>query len=325
MRRAVTVDSIGQLDGPVETALGMIHDVAVDTLRRVYVADMANLVVRLFDSKGQSLTSIGQRGSGPLDFRNILALWIANNQDVAVADGSLGMKYIGLDRNHRPSLKRVVPLGMSPMSVCEVGKTYVALSPTLDRSRTGEPITVEQVVRVLDSTGRAVRTFGDSYRAGEPLVRMMMSEGQIACGPDGTVLLALSKLPFLRRFDTRGKQYWTLRFTDFVQGISLQRTSAKGRTSIGLDPANPNGSFTRKLTFMTPRIIAVQVALMTIQSLRERTQWAQIDTYLVDVASGRAAFVSSQLPLLSALQGDRLYAFSNEPFPRVLIMKLPEK
>lgn len=49
---------------------------------------------------------------------------------------------------------------------------------------------------------------------------------------------------------------------------------------------------------------------------------ARIDTYLLDNATGHAVFVSDKLPMLTGRSGDQVFAFENDPFPRVVFLTL---
>ena len=64
-----TVDvTIGVADGPDEYVFGRIVGVVTDSLGRVFAADMQASEVRVFDSVGEFLFTIGRRGAGPGEF-----------------------------------------------------------------------------------------------------------------------------------------------------------------------------------------------------------------------------------------------------------------
>ena len=57
--------SIGELDGPEELLFGWIRSIAVDADHNVYAFDDQAQEVRVFDSAGQYVETLGGRGEGP--------------------------------------------------------------------------------------------------------------------------------------------------------------------------------------------------------------------------------------------------------------------
>ncbi len=317
LRSAIRVDSIGTVDGALPTVLGTIMDVAIDPTGRVFVLDVANENIRVFDSAGKPQFVIGQRGNGPLDFRFPVAIWSEGVGRIVVVDAQLGAKYLTVGNGRTVQLDRVVPLAGSPTGACGSGGNLYAYSPSLDVAA-GVSGGIEKVVRMHASNGRLVRNMGESYQAASPLVRGIMSEGTVACIRDGSTLFTLSKLPFVHGYDSTGTRRWSLRLTDFVIGRQIERKNENGHLAIGSDPKDPTASYVRRMTPLGARFVAVQVGLMTPQSLRDRSLWSKIDTYLVDVQAQKSVFVSSSLPLLSTVNGNSLVGFDNDPFPRVI-------
>ena len=318
LRRAVRSDSIGELDGDINTALGTIMDVAIDARGRIFVLDMAFQTIRVFGPDRKFLFNIGQKGSGPLDFQFAVALWPERADGIVVVDAVLGAKYLRVGDKGVTRLSRVVMPQGNPTGACGAVGVLHTYAPVKVGS-SAEYAAISQYNR----DGMFVRAFGDTYRAATPLVRDIMSEGIIGCMPDGTVTSSLSKLPFVRGYSSVGALKWTVRFKDFIIGKESEETDKDKRHSIGVDPNNPTRSYIRRITPLDSRFAAVQVALMTPKSLRDRSLWAQVDTYVVDVQSGRAAYASSRLPLLTAQSGERLVGFEGDPFPRVVFLQLP--
>ena len=60
--------SVGDLDGPEEYLFGSIGSIAVDNNRRVYALDYQAQHVRVFDSTGTYVETLGRRGEGPGEF-----------------------------------------------------------------------------------------------------------------------------------------------------------------------------------------------------------------------------------------------------------------
>jgi hypothetical protein len=65
---ATLEQTIGLEDGPEEYVFGRISGITVDDEERIYVADQLANTVRVFDTAGRFLFTIGRQGSGPGEF-----------------------------------------------------------------------------------------------------------------------------------------------------------------------------------------------------------------------------------------------------------------
>lgn len=79
--------SIGELDGAVEYTFGSVTGLAEDAERRIYVVDRPQHVVRVFDSAGSFVRSIGREGQGPGELINPCCLAIRPGGELWVRDG----------------------------------------------------------------------------------------------------------------------------------------------------------------------------------------------------------------------------------------------
>ncbi len=78
--------SIGELDGPEELLFGSIRSIAVDHRRNVFVFDGQAQHVRVFDSDGAYVGTIGRRGEGPGEFGSAEAIAILPDGRLVVRD-----------------------------------------------------------------------------------------------------------------------------------------------------------------------------------------------------------------------------------------------
>ena len=83
--------SIGLLDGPEELLFGDIESVARDVIGNLIVADDQALEIRIFDSDGDYLRSLGREGEAPGEFLTLRGAW-------PLADGSILALDTRLDR-----------------------------------------------------------------------------------------------------------------------------------------------------------------------------------------------------------------------------------
>ncbi|MBL8997799.1 MAG: hypothetical protein JNL44_10835 [Gemmatimonadetes bacterium] len=322
LRRARRIDSIGTLDGPLETVFGTIADVAVAPSGAIYILDIANQLVRGFSPTGVPVIQLGRLGSGPPDLRTPLSIWTEGDSTVVVADGVLGIKYFSAKpRSSTPT--RVLRLGAPPIAACATGDHVVSVGTSGEPIGGSVKVGVEPLGSVTARSGELVRRFGESYPSENAMVRRSMSESVVACTPEGTIVTSLSKLPFVTGYRADGSPSWVARLKDFVVGRHVEEANSRGQRSIGIDDRDPRNSFVRRITPVGGSMVVVQVGLMTPESIRDRSIWSRIDSYVVDVRDGQGAFVSSTLPLLAAMRGERLVAFENDPYPRVVLIQVP--
>jgi hypothetical protein len=313
MRR---VDSIGSLDGDEALSFGTIHDVAVHGSGGLAVLDFANFEVRLFDSAGTPQGRFGRRGSGPMEFRNPVAIWTLDSGRVMVVDAVLGAKRFRENATRPPSLEQTLALMTGATSACGGDAAIALYAPVFSNAiKVGM---ADRVVHRFTTEGTFARSVGAAYRSTVPLVRADMSEGVVACTRTGATIHALSKLPFVHLVDASGATRWTLRLADFTVPRVTEEIDGSGRRSIGLDPTRLDFSFIRRLTVLDDAFLLVQVTNSNANSLRHRREWATLDTYVVHIASGTAVYVGRGLPMITASRDGDLIGFDNDPYPRVI-------
>jgi hypothetical protein len=322
IRSATRVDSFGRADGQLAEVIGLISDGTVSREGRVAIIDMANRSLRVLNQQGRQIARVGQAGGGPLDFRTPVGVWFAGESQLVVVDAVNGLKRVRIGDDGRAELVNSMPLNAGPMSGCALGDTlYLQGTAPVTSSETSDSRRTDFVVTGYDARSGGRWGFGDSYPSNRPLVRRLMSEGVVGCG-GAYVLVALSKLPFISGFDPTGRRQWTSQLAEFDIGRSEERLNSRGQLSIGLEPDFKTFSFIRRITPIGGAFFVVQVGLATRESLRDGSLWSRVDSYVVDARNGTGTFVGVDLPLILGLAGDRLIGFENDPFPRVVFLRL---
>ncbi len=82
------VFSIGQIDGPDETAFGSVAQLAVDARGRFYVYDVQDAQIRLYDARGTFVRNIGRKGGGPGEYQYVMGMAISTDTVLAIHDMS---------------------------------------------------------------------------------------------------------------------------------------------------------------------------------------------------------------------------------------------
>jgi hypothetical protein len=311
LRAARLVRTVGVEEGSETETLGSISGAVLDSRNRLFVLDRSFTAVRAFQ-EGVSPSVIGRRGSGPLDLRYGVSIWPEGDGRFGVADGMLGVKVIDAS-SPAPRLVRVVSVGTDITGACRTPSAFVVYRSAGD---------AKHLIQRFDTLGRPLDQFGARYVADSRMVSAIMSEGVVGCGADGSVVYAMSGMPFVHGYRPDGRRAWTLRLSDFEVGDQQESVDARGRRSIGMAPDVRRFSLIRNIVGMNARVALVQVESHSPQSMRARKDYERLESYLVDIASGHAIFASDVLPMVSYVKGSTMVTFTNDPFPQIRVLEL---
>jgi hypothetical protein len=89
--------SIGETDGKPEYMFSNIRSIAVDEEERIYVLDWKEAHVKVFDSNGKYLKTIGKKGQGPGEFQSPFFLMITRQNELVVEDIARGLSFFSLE------------------------------------------------------------------------------------------------------------------------------------------------------------------------------------------------------------------------------------
>ena len=129
--------SIGEFDGPEEYLFGSIWSIAVDDARNVYVFDEQAQHVRVFDSAGAYVETLGGRGEGPGEFRRAEAIAVLPDGRLVVRDpGNQRIEVFGpgAGQTNQWGYNAGNTYSMSPLYTDALGRTFLVAR---DLSREG--------------------------------------------------------------------------------------------------------------------------------------------------------------------------------------------
>ena len=129
--------SIGEADGPEEHLFGSIRSIAVDDDRNVYVFDEQAQHIRVFDSEGVYVETLGGRGEGPGEFSRAEAIALLPDGRLVVRDpGNMRIEVFGpgTGRTEQWRYNSGYAYSMSPLNTDALGRTFLV---TRDVSRDG--------------------------------------------------------------------------------------------------------------------------------------------------------------------------------------------
>lgn len=127
--------SIGELEGREELLFGWIWSIAVDDDANVYVLDEQAQNVRVFDSTGGYVETLGRRGEGPGEFSRAEAIALLPDGRLVVRDpGNQRIEVFGPGAEHADQWRYNSgnAYSMSPLHTDAHGRTFLA---TRDLSR----------------------------------------------------------------------------------------------------------------------------------------------------------------------------------------------
>lgn len=220
--------SIGELEGPEEYLFGSIWSIAVDNDRNVYVFDEQAQYVRVFDSEGVYMETLGGRGEGPGEFSRAEAIALLPDGRLVVRDpGNMRIEVFGpgTGRTEQWRYNSGYAYSMSPLHTDALARTFLV---TRDVSRDGF---VMHII-VIGPDGTHVDTLPEPSSPLEPPILTAEFSGE---GESGS---SSAPVPFSPRFQ------WTVHPSGhFLTGlpseyrIDLARDDGVLRIERATDPA----------------------------------------------------------------------------------------
>src|SRR5690606_34032751 len=138
-----------------------------------------------------------------------------------------------------------------------------------------------------DSGGRKRAIFGDGYQRGGPIAREELSQGPIACLPNGDVVVAFTYLPAITAYDQRGAVKWSVDLPGFVP---LTSSEERGYNGVGfVSSYDYAGELVQSLVALGGEARLVQVARLAAARPERPSSQSIVrrDTYLISAISGR--------------------------------------
>ena len=126
--------SIGEMDGPEEYLFGRVGSIAVDDDRRVFVLDGQAQHVRVFDSTGTYVETLGRRGEGPGELSSASSVGLLPDGRVLVHEViDIRIQVYGPGPRDREQWKysaTTVVIPPRPVDVDRHGRTFVVAAHT---------------------------------------------------------------------------------------------------------------------------------------------------------------------------------------------------
>lgn len=312
LSNARLVLTLGELDGAPSTVFGAIQDVDAPVPGRFAVLDSRYNEVRVFNSDGSLLESFGRAGRGPTEFLSPEALESHGTDRFILADRDAQVKVI--ERTSAGMQQRLtIRLQFTPEDLCVLADDIVVQGSTQGG-----------MLHLYSLTGQHLRSMGEGYRSTNPLVRNQLSDGRIACAAEAsTIVVMLRYLPYVRGYRTDGTLRWTSRLADFRTINIEEGVEPNGQPYVLVGAGESEYDQVEVLHALDEGLVIVQTSRHTPQSNRERSEYAELRTYVLSAHTGKGVYVGNTLPRVFDVTGSRIYAATSNPFPQVRVYELP--
>jgi DNA-binding beta-propeller fold protein YncE len=124
--------SIGREDGKAENVFSRVGGIDVDETGNIYVLDLMDANVRVFDSRGKYLRTIGRKGQGPGEVQFPVFMQITSRSEVLIYDYAVSrMLFFSLDGrflSDKTTLQPILPIRVDSRGNL-IGKKILAPPP----------------------------------------------------------------------------------------------------------------------------------------------------------------------------------------------------
>jgi hypothetical protein len=297
--------SVGEESGRPETEFGKIVGAALDRDRNVYLLDASTQSIRIFDSTGRFLRSVGRSGRGPGELAQPKAMIHDGEKTLFVLDHVNGITEFHATKDSTTYSKRT-DLQIPAWDLCLFdGKIYVF------------GLHNKQVIHEIDQNGAAARSFGDMFGPADhaTVQEVVSGEGKIACFPRHNVVVVTTRLlPEIRAYNvSNGKLLWSDSLPSFV-GIVIQALPEGGYTMM---PRREGYAENTVLRGLDDDVLLVQSRRA---SKVKNAEW--VESCLIYVTRQGCSVESHSLPLLRASVDNRAVSILDTLIPVVSLVEM---
>lgn len=310
LTRATVVRTIGKREGAADEMLGQVEAVSVGPDgETTYILDSVFNRIQIYGSSGHLADTFGGPGRGPNEFRRPEGLIVFPDSMIVVLNESATefkmYRRVGRQLEHARTERH----GRLMTSMCGQDTTIVLKGMTPSPDSSGR-----KMLHLYDRQGKNLASFGQGYQSKHLTLNLQLSSGPVAYGSNGQIVTAMVGTPMIYGFNAEGVRKWAARVEDYN---AISAVTEGGRTTFTRDEVS---DVTRSLSFLPSGNVVVQVERRTRSSSYEIPSY---DTYVLSGETGEGVYVDVELSQIMSLTKDRIYAYSELPYPEVQVLRFP--
>ncbi len=305
--------TLGVLEGESYEMFGHISAVKLDSEGNIYILDSGYSEVRVFNSEGIFLYSVGSEGRGPGEFFYPKDMEVDTNGRIIVVDRAR-RKTIFEQTGSTHQYEETRSLSVVPVKLCNQGGIVYVQGVSV-----GGP---SNVIFSYSSGGDSLGAFGSSYKSSSDMVQSVFGEGHIACSRDPSqIIYAPRLLPIIYSYSLEGEIQWVAKISDFeALKVIENKRGDSGSSSVSMNLRSSMHDQISGIIALPQKYAIVQVASITPESVEgEGEKYAVLRSYVMLSKSGEAVYIGDSLPRIIAITKDHFYVTHSTPHPQISV------
>ncbi|MXX59427.1 MAG: 6-bladed beta-propeller [Rhodothermaceae bacterium] len=206
-------------EAPFENLFYYPEIIRTDSRGNIYVKDARSTAVRVFDANGRYVTTVGKRGEGPGELREVYSMHVDGDDRIIVADRMSRRLTIFTDMGKSFATKSLAEDGrtIQPRPILSLDNSFVLMYVTLFPNPEGGPsIKDDRVLHTHDMDFNRLETFaqlGDIYDLDDPFLNAFSTSPsgmKVATNGTDTIVLAPTVYSgYIYRY-TRSNDMWVM-------------------------------------------------------------------------------------------------------------------
>ncbi|MCC5912842.1 MAG: 6-bladed beta-propeller [Balneolaceae bacterium] len=304
--------TIGVQYGDENQTFGRIKDITLDSSNRIYILDSQRQNIRVFNTSGEYLTTLGGRGRGPGELQSARSMAVYENEFLLVNNGYQIVVYN--IANEPIEYLKTIPLEKFVHSICVMENKLFLHSPSpLDPKDISEEKSFTNMIHSYSLPSFEFQfSFGQSYKRTNPFIVERMTMGNLSCNrASSTVLFTFERMQVIHGYSANdGELLWKNR----IDGLSLPMLTENnegGRPSLTYQMPDDNLidqiSATRSLYTDSEYELfqVIRADVPEIGNLRSERS-SKVYSFLLKSTDGEGLYLGNQIPEIKFMANNRI-------------------
>lgn len=307
--------SVGALYGSEEEMFGRIEDIILDSFNRIYVLDYNKQHIQVFNQKGEFISTVGGKGSGPGEFERArsMAMYKNDKTERLLVSNRYRIEVFEITSDEIKFLEtKQFPNVIH--SICTSGdRLFAHYIQHVDEENKEGNDSVPMIKAYSLPSFEPLFVFGHSYKSDNPMVVERMSSGNIGCNESSsTVIFGFERMPVLHGYSTEdGELKWKTRIGG-LHFSSVIETTEGGRTR--LTYKTPESNIMDRLSLPVSFRSKYEIVQVPRRILPDQGYESESDvlTFLVDSSTGSGSLASKRIPEIMHVNGNLIASVSED-------------